>query len=39
MLKVETYESKLTGVTKPIEVDTIDGRINFLVQVLENYKQ
>ena len=39
MLKVEAYEQKLSGETKPIEVDTIDGRINFLVQVLENYKQ
>lgn len=39
ILKVEAYEEKINGVIKPIEVDTIDGRINFLVQVLENYKQ
>lgn len=39
MLKVEEYEAKLSGEVKPIDVDTIDGRINFLVSVLENYKQ
>ena len=38
-LKVEKYEEHLSGKVKPIEVDTIDGRINFLVSVLESYKQ
>jgi len=39
MLKVEHYEAQLLGEQKPIDVETIDGRINFLVSVLENYKK
>lgn len=39
MLKVETYEEKLSGKIIPIDVETIDGRINFLVSILENYKK
>ena len=38
-LKAEQYEQQLTGLIKPIEVETIDGRINFLVSILENYKK
>ena len=37
-LKVEEYERQQTGRERIIDVDTIDGRINFLVEVLERYK-
>lgn len=38
-LKIEKYEEMETGVIKKIDIDTIDGRINFLVDILEDYKK
>ena len=38
-LKIEKYEEMQTGKIKKIDIDTIDGRINFLVDILEDYKK
>ena len=37
-LKIEKYEFKLSGKSPIIDTDTLDGRVNFLVSVLEEYK-
>ena len=38
-LKIEKYEEMTTGQINKIDIDTIDGRINFLVDILEDYKK
>jgi hypothetical protein len=38
-LKIEKYEEQTTGKINKIDIDTIDGRINFLVDILEDYKR
>mmetsp|Transcript_16472 Transcript_16472/g.16169 ORF Transcript_16472/g.16169 Transcript_16472/m.16169 type:complete len:160 (+) Transcript_16472:403-882(+) len=38
-LKIEKYEDQLSGEIKKIDIHTIDGRINFLVDILEDYKR
>jgi hypothetical protein len=38
-LKIEKYEEMDSGKIKKIDIDTIDGRINFLVDILEDYKK
>lgn len=38
-LKIEKYEEMDSGKIKKIDIDTIDGRINFLVDILEDYKR
>lgn len=38
-LKIEKYEEQTTGKINRIDIDTIDGRINFLVDILEDYKR
>lgn len=38
-LKIEKYEEMATGKVHKIDIDTIDGRINFLVDILEDYKR
>ena len=39
MLKIEKYEALLKGKAEPIDTDTLDGWVNFLVSVLEEYKR
>ena len=38
-LKIEKYEEQVTGKIEKIDINTIDGRINFLVDILEDYKK
>jgi len=38
-LKLEKYEEALQGKVEPIDTETLDGRVNFLVSVLEEYKK
>ena len=38
-LKMEKYEAQLTGEVPKIDTDTLDGRVNFLVSLLEDYKR
>ena len=38
-LKLEKYEIKYDGKDDKIDVDSLDGRVNFLVNLLEEYRQ
>lgn len=38
-LKIEKYEEQTSGKVNKINIHTIDGRINFLVDILEDYKR
>ena len=38
-LKIEKYEEMIKGKHEPIDTETLDGRVNFLVSVLEEYKK
>ena len=38
-LKMTKYEEMKTGKVKKIDTDTLDGRVSFLVNILEEYKK
>ena len=38
-LKMEKYEQEITGEVAKIDTETLDGRVNFLVSLLEDYKR
>lgn len=39
ILKIEKYEEMIKGKSEPIDTETLDGWVSFLVSILEEYKR